>query len=227
MSAWDRFLFTFFNADVLGEYWPAILDGFWLTCWLALLVVLAGIGLGLVLALVRTLGIRAVNLLIVFYADSLRALPPLVLILIVYFGLPSLGLSLSGFVCVWLVLTLVLAAFAEEIFRAGILAVDKGQWQAARSTGLGFAQTLLYVVLPQAVRITIPPLTNRTIAITKNTALGTVVGVGEILNQATTAQSFSGNASPLMLGAVAYLLLFIPVVALGRWVETRFAWRRA
>ena len=86
--------------------------------------------------------------------------------------------------------------------------------------------TLAYVVLPQAIRLTVPPLTNRTIAITKNTALGTVIGVGEILNQATTAQSFSGNATPLMMGAIAYLILFIPVVVLGRFLETRFAWRR-
>jgi polar amino acid transport system permease protein len=72
----------------------------------------------------------------------------------------------------------------------------------------------------------VPPLTNRTIAITKGTALGSVIGVGEILNQATTAQSFSGNASPLMLGALAYIVLFVPVVIFGRWIETRFAWRR-
>ena len=74
--------------------------------------------------------------------------------------------------------------------------------------------------------MTIPPLTNRTIAITKNTALGMVVGVGEILNEATTAQSFSGNASPLMVGAIAYVLLFVPVVYAGRWIENRFAWKR-
>ena len=71
-----------------------------------------------------------------------------------------------------------------------------------------------------------PPLTNRTIGITKNTALGTVVGVGEILNKATTGQSFSGNASPLVLGALAYLILFVPVVIFGRWIETRFAWKK-
>ena len=127
----------------------------------------------------------------------------------------------------WLGLTLVLAAFAEEIFWAGILSVRKGQWEAARSTGLGFSETLAYIIIPQAVRMTVAPLTNRTIAITKNTALGTVIGVSEILNQATTAQSFSGSATPLMMGAIAYIVLFIPIVALGRWIETRFAWRRA
>jgi polar amino acid transport system permease protein len=226
MSPWERFVFSFFNADVIREYYPSIIEGFFVTCYLSLAVVVSGIALGLVLTLIRAQEIKPINFLIVVYADGLRALPPLVLILLLYFGLPSLGLSMSGLVVVWLTLTLVLGAFAEEIFWAGILAVDRGQWQAGRSTGLSYGQTLLHVVLPQAVRLTVPPLTNRTIAIAKNTALGTVVGVGEILNQATTAQSFSGNASPLMLGAVAYLILFIPVVSLGRWIETRFAWRR-
>ena len=226
MSNWDRFVFSFFNADVIEQYLPSIIDGFFLTCVLALQVVVAGIALGLVLALIRSLKIAAVDLLIVLYADLLRALPPLVLIILFYFALPSVGISMSGFTVVWLTLTLVLAAFAEEIFRAGIVSIDKGQWQAARSTGLTHIQTLISVVLPQAIRITVPPLTNRTIAITKNTALGSVVGVGEILNQATTAQSFSGNATPLMLGAIAYLLLFVPVVVFGRWIETRFAWKR-
>ena len=226
MDGWQRFLHTFFNAEVLATYWPAIAKGFLVTLELALLVVISGIALGLLLAILRSLRFTPYTILLLIYVDLLRALPPLVVILLVYFGLPSLGVSLSGFVTIWLVLSLILAAFAEEIFWAGITSVDHGQWHAARSTGLTYVQTLLHVILPQAVRLTIPPLTNRTIAITKNTALGTVVGVGEILNQATTAQSFSGNASPLMLGAIAYLLLFVPVVALGRWIETRFAWQR-
>lgn len=226
MNRWERFLDSFFNAAVMREYLPSIVDGFVLTCYLALEIVICGILLGLALAIVRSYGFKPVNALIALFADVMRALPPLVFILILYFGLPGVGVNLSGFAVTWLTLTLVLAAFSEEIFRAGILAVHTGQWEAARSTGLGFGQTLGYIVLPQAVRLTVPPLTNRTIAITKNTALGTVVGVGEILNQASTAQSFSGNASPLVLGAAAYLLLFVPVVIFGRWVETRFAWKR-
>jgi polar amino acid transport system permease protein len=150
-----------------------------------------------------------------------------VLVLLVFFGLPNVGINLPSFAVLWLVLSLVLAAFAEEIFWAGILSIPKGQWEAARSTGLGFLHTLTYIVLPQAIRLTVPPITNRTLAITKNTALGTVIGVPEILSQATTATSFSANATPLMMGAAAYIVLFIPVVALGRWIETRFAWRRA
>jgi polar amino acid transport system permease protein len=158
--------------------------------------------------------------------DLFRALPPLVIIVLMYFGLPAADISPSGFVSTWLSLAFVLMAFSEEIFWAGITSVHKGQWEAARSTGLSFGQTLLAVVLPQALRLTIPPLTNRTIAITKGTALGTVVAVTEILGQASSAMSNSYNPSPLMMGAAAYLVLFLPVVVLARWIETRFAWKR-
>ncbi len=226
-GAWARFVETFFRPDLIEQYSGTIARGVVVTCEIAVLVVITGIAAGLVLAALRAYRVRPVNALIVVFVDVLRALPPLVLILLFYFGLPSLGLSLSGFQVLWLVLSLVLAAFAEEIFWAGILSIRQGQWEAARSTGLGFTQTLAYVVIPQAVRMTVAPLTNRTIAITKNTALGTVIGVPEILNEASTAQSFSGSATPLMMGALAYVVLFIPVVALGRWIETRFAWRRA
>jgi polar amino acid transport system permease protein len=227
MDAWSRFLDTFFKPELIERYFPAIMKGVVVTIEVAAAVVVTGLALGLVLAVVRSFRVLPVSALIVVFADMFRALPPLVLVLLVYFGLPNVGINLPSFAVLWLVLALVLAAFAEEIFWAGILSVPKGQWEAARSTGLGYLGTLTYVVLPQALRLTVPPLTNRTVAITKNTALGTVIGVGEILNQATTAQSFAGNATPLMMGAIAYVILFIPVVVLGRFLETRFAWRRA
>jgi polar amino acid transport system permease protein len=222
----NRFAETFLNWEVMARYAPKILEGTWVTIELAFAVVVAGIAAGLLLALIRTFRIRAVNALIVLVVDVMRALPPLVVIVIFYFALPTVGIKMSAWVATWLALSLVLMSFSEEIFWAGILAVPKGQWEAARSTGLGFVQTLRDVVLPQAVRLTIPPLTNRTIAITKNTALGAVIAVGEILYQAQSAYSFSYNPSPLLLGAVAYLILFIPVVYFGRWIETRFAWKR-
>ena len=226
MTNWERFLDTFFNGKVLAQYWPDIAYGALITIELAALVVVTGIGSGLALALLRSLGLRPVNWAIVFVVDLFRALPPLVIIVLIYFGLPSIDISPSGFVSTWLALALVLMAFSEEIFWAGITSVAKGQWEAARSTGLTFGQTLINVVLPQAIRLTIPPLTNRTIAITKGTALGSVVAVTEILGQASSAVSNSYNPSPLMLGAAAYIILFLPVVVLGRWVETRFAWKR-
>jgi polar amino acid transport system permease protein len=227
MDGWSRFVETFFKWEVISQYFPSIMQGMLVTIEIALAIVVTGLALGLALAVLRAWRILPLNALIVAFVDMFRALPPLVLVLLVFFGLPNVGINLPSFSVLWVVLSLVLAAFAEEIFWAGILSVPKGQWEAARSTGFGFLKTLLYIVLPQAIRLTVPPITNRTVAITKNTALGTVIGVPEILSQATTAQSFSGSATPLMMGAIAYVVLFIPVVVLGRWIETRFAWRRA
>src|SRR5436189_4902679 len=226
MSNWERFVDAFFNARVMAKYLPDIAHGTLVTIELAALVIVSGIAAGLALALLRSLGLRPLNLLIVFVVDLFRALPPLVIIVFIYFGLPAVEISPSGFVSTWLSLTFVLMAFSEEIFWAGITSIPKGQWEAARSTGLSYGQTLLNVVLPQAIRLTIPPLTNRTIAITKGTALGSVVAVTEILGQASSAVSNSYNPSPLMLGAAAYLVLFLPVVVAARFIETRFAWKR-
>ena len=221
------FIESFFKPELIARYTPDILAAMLVTIEIAVLVVATGLAVGLALALVRSFRLRLLDLLIVVYVDVFRALPPLVLVLLVYFGLPNVGINLPSRAVLWLVLSLVLGAFAEEIFWAGILSVRKGQWEAARSTGLGFAQTLAYVVLPQAIRLIVPPLTNRAIVIIKNTALGSVIGVPEILNVATTAESFIGNATPLTMGALAYVALFVPVVIFGRWLETRYAWRRA
>ena len=223
----SRFLDTFFNGPVFERYLPAILKGMVVTIEIAVVVVITGILLGLALAVVRSFRVLAINAVIVVLVDVLRALPPMVLLLLVYFGLPNVGIVVPSFAVLWLVLALVLAAFAEEIFWAGILSIPKGQWEAARSTGLGFLATLVHVVLPQAIRLAVPPLTNRTIAITKNTALGTVIGVPELLNQATTAVSFLSNATPLTLAAIGYLIIFVPVVLFGSWLEARFAFRKA
>ena len=226
MSNWERFVETFFNAQVMARYLPDILYGTLITIQLAALVIVSGLLAGLALALVRSMGFRAINLLIVFVVDLFRALPPLVIIVFIYFGLPTAGISPSSFVSTWLSLTLVLMAFSEEIFWAGIISIPKGQWEAARSTGLSYGQALMNVVLPQALRLTIPPLTNRTIAITKGTALGSVVALSEILGMASSAVSNSYNPSPLTLGAAAYVILFFPMVVLGRWLETRMRWKR-
>src|SRR4029077_4694582 len=226
MSAWDRFTDTFFNGKVMLKYLPDILSGVVVTIELAVLIIVSGLFAGLALALLRSLAIRPINWLIIFVVDLFRALPPLVIIVLIYFGLPAADISPSGFVSTWLSLAFVLMGFSEEVLWAGTPSVHKGQWEAARSTGLSFGQTLLAVVLPQALRLTIPPLTNRTLAITKGKAVGTVVAVPEILGQASSAMSNSYNPSPLMMGAAAYLVLFLPVVVAARWIEPRFAWKR-
>ena len=226
LSSMDRFVSSFFNAEVAARYVAPILDGMLLTMGLGLCVIATGLVLGLALAVLRIQHVKLINGFIIAFADIFRALPPLVVIILLFFAFPYIELSMSAFTATWLALSLVLAAFTEEIFWAGMLAIPKGQWEAARSTGMGSWGTLVHVILPQAVRMTVPPLTNRTIAITKGTALGSVVALHELLNVSSSASSEAGNATPLVMGAVAYLILFIPFVVLGRWVETRFAWKR-
>ena len=225
MGGLDRFLDTFFNGAIFARYLPDMLAGVWVTIWLATAVIALGLTLGLLLACLRAYGNRIANLFIVIFADLGRALPPLVLILILYFGLPGMGIRLPGPLVLILVRGGVLAAFAEEIFWAGLTSVAKGQWEAGRATGLSFTQTLIRVALPQAVRLAIPPLVNRVLAISKMTALGSVIGVSEILAVASTAQSFSGSAAPLTMGAIAYVIVFLPLVILTRILEHRYAWK--
>ena len=167
-----------------------------------------GILLGLAMAMLRAFRFRLLNGLIVAFVDVFRTLPQLVVMVFAYFGLPYAGITISAFAAAVLGLALVLAAFAEEAFWAAITAIPRGQWEAARSTGLSFGQALASVVMPQAVRIAIPLLTNRTIAITKGTALASVISVPEILDKAQSAMSISANASPLIVG----LGLFVAVL---------------
>ena len=217
----------FFNLAIMERALPLVLAGLEQTIVICLIVIPLGLAGGLAFAIVSLSRLRTVRWAAMAGIDFFRAIPPLVLLIFIYAGLPFAGLRPSPMTAVAVAFFLNTSSYYGEIYRAGIESVGQGQWDAARSTGLQGYQTLAYVVLPQALRLTVPPITNRTIAITKNTALGTVIGVGEILNQATTAQSFSGNATPLMMGAVAYVILFIPVVVLGRLLETRFRWRRA
>ena len=125
---------SFFNVEIMARVLPSIISGLWITLALSILIILTGTVLGLILATVRATQNRFVNLFIVLFVDAFRAIPPLVILIVVYFALPYVELRLSGFVAAWLSLSLVLAAFCEEIFWASILSVDKGQWEAARST---------------------------------------------------------------------------------------------
>jgi polar amino acid transport system permease protein len=217
---------NYFNLDVLGRYYPSILAGYIVTVEVALLTIVFGVGVGLTLAILRCLRLRVLNALIVIYVDIFRSLPQLVVIVFVYFALPYAGLSLSPFVATVLSLAAVLSAFATEAFWAAILALPQGQWDAARSLGLGFFSTLCLVVLPQAVRIAIPLLANRAISITKGTALGTAVSLPEVLGQAESVMAIAANPSPLTLAAALYLCFFVPLVVASRWLEQRQSFAR-
>ena len=152
-----------------------------------------GIAAGLVLALLRVLGIRPLNWLIIFVVDLFRALPPLVIIVLLYFGLPVGRLLAVGLRIDLGQPALVLMAFSEEIFWAGITAVPQGPVGGVALDRPELRADPDHVVLPQAIRLTIPPLTNRTIAITKGTALGSVVGAARDPAQASSAVSNSAT----------------------------------
>lgn len=218
----DRIVDNYFNLQVMAEAFPPVLKGFGVTVLVTLLVIAFGLLTGLGLALLRSLRIRAIDLMIVVYIDAFRTLPQLVVIILIYFGLPYAGLSLSPFVTMVLALGMILSAFAAEIFWSAILTVPHGQSDAARALGLPRRYVMALVILPQAIRLALPMLTNRAIAIGKGTALGTAVALPETLGQAQSVMAIVANPSPLTLAALFYLALFIPLVALSRTVESRF-----
>jgi len=222
----DQILYYFFNWPLISPYLPEILQGFLVTLEMAVLTVVAGTVLGLLLAVVRAYGIRPLNWLLVVYVDIFRALPQLVIIVLAFFALPAFGIVIDPMPATVLALSLVLSAFAEEIFWAGIAAVPRGQWEAGRSSGLTFTQTLFWIVLPQTVRISIPPLTNRALGITKGTTLGSIIAVPELLNVSSNIQSNIANPTALTAGAVLFCLVFFPFVYLTRALERRYAPKR-
>jgi polar amino acid transport system permease protein len=225
MDGLDRLLDTFFNAEVAARYLPDIIAGVWITVGLAIAVSISGIALGVAFAILRATQRPWLSLPVIAFADIMRALPPLVVIIIFFFAFPLIGISMSAFTATWLSLTLVLAAYAEESLWGGMLSLPRGQAEAARSTGLTWWQTMTAVILPQAFRIALPPLTNRTIAVAKNVALGSVVALSEVLNNAQSATSTAGNPTPLTMAAAAYLVIFIPAMLAARRLETRMQWR--
>lgn len=218
----DRLLDTFANTAVLLRAWPAIWAGFLVTVEVAAATVLVGLGLGFVLALLRSLDRRPLNWAITAWVDLFRTLPQLVVLVFAYFALPYAGVRIGPFLATTLALGAVLSAFAAEAFRAAILAMPAGQWDAARALGLGWGRTMQRVVLPQAVRLATPLLTNRSIAIVKGTALGTAVSLPELLGEAQAATSMLANPSPLLLAAVLYLILFLPLVMFSRRLERHY-----
>jgi cystine transport system permease protein len=217
----SAFIDTFFSFGFVQTYWPQILASFWLTIQMSILVIILGIALGFVLAVIRLYDIRVVNLFIIFYIDFFRAVPGLVLIILAFFALPSAGIVMSPFWATVISLSFVLSAVCEEIFWQTIKSIPRGQWEAAAATGMGFNRTLMKVIVPQTIRMAIPPLTNRSIGVTKGTSLGSVIAVPELLNITSNIQSTTANPSALTVGAILFLVVFLPFVKLTRWLERR------
>jgi polar amino acid transport system permease protein len=219
----DRIVEYYFNAKVLAIAFPDVLAGFRTTVIVSLLVITCGTLLGLSLALIRCANFRPVNFLITVYVDILRTLPQLVVIIFIYFGLPYLDLTMSPFMTTVMALGMVLSAFSTEIFWSAIMALPRGQWDAASALGFSRTRTLLTIILPQAIRLAIPLLTNRAISISKGTALGTAVSLPETLGQAQSVMALVANPSPLTLAAAFYITFFLPLVIASRWIEYRYS----
>lgn len=219
----DQIVENYFNLAVMAEALPVVFAGFLVTVQAALCVIVIGIGTGLALALLRSTGTPVLNALITVYIEVFRTLPQLVIMIFVYFALPYAGIRLSPFFAVAVALGAVLSAFAAEIFWAAINALPKGQWEASGALGMSRWQCLKWIILPQAVRLATPLITNRAIAITKGTALGVAVSLQETLGSAQSVMAIMANPSPLTLAAGFYLLFFIPLVMASRRIEKRMA----
>jgi polar amino acid transport system permease protein len=217
----DLFLHTFLNFEIMRAASPILLAGLRMTVLLALVVVPLGILGGIAVALAYTVPHRAARWAVIAYVDLFRAFPPLVLLILLYAGLPFAGITISAFACVAIGFFLNTSSYYGEILRAGIESIPRGQLEAARSTGLTKTQAMLWVVLPQAVRNVMPDLIGNTLEVVKLTSIASVVALPELLFQARQAQSVTYNASPIVAAAVLYFVLLWPVVRLLSRLEHR------
>lgn len=216
---------TFFNGRVLWSALPLLLEGLWTTVLLGTASIVIGMVSGMPLALIRIYAPKPWRLLARAYIDVFRSIPLLVLLVLVYYALPFVGVRLSSFAAAATALSMVSCAYTAEIFRAGIEAIPRGQFDAASAMGLTFFDSLRSVILPQALRIVTPPLTSNCINVLKDTALASVVAMPDLLKQATQAQALAANPTPLIGAALLYLLLLLPMVQLVARFEARRALR--
>jgi len=212
---------SFFNAEIAQAAMPIVLAGLLNTVLLSLLVVPLGLIGGLILALLAQVRHPIVRWPLMAWVDFFRAFPPLVLLILLFAGLPFAGLELGGFACVAIAFFLNTGAYYGEILRAGMESIPRGQTEAARSTGLSGLQTIAWVILPQAVRNVLPDLLSNTLEVVKLTSLGSVVAVPELLFQARQAQSVTFNPTPIVMAAVIYFMILWPVVRLLSQLENR------
>lgn len=217
----DELIQSFFNIEIATAALPIVIQGLLNTVLLSLLVVPLGLLGGIVLALLAHSRSRFIRWPLMAWVDFFRAFPPLVLLILLFAGLPFAGLELGGFACVAIAFFLNTGAYYGEILRAGIESIPNGQVEAARSTGLSRLQAMIYIVLPQAVRNVLPDLLSNTLEVVKLTSLGSVVAVPELLYQARQAQSLTFNPTPIVMAAVVYFLILWPMVRVLSRLENR------
>jgi len=213
----------FFDLSIMREVLPLLLQGLWVTLKLCVATIPIGLCTGLAVALACTSHSRAVRWPAMAFVDLFRAVPPLVVLIFAYSGLPFFGLQLTPFVAVCVALVLAMTSYFCEVFRAGLEAVGRGQREAAASTGLGKMTTLAYIVIPQAVRNVLPDLVSNMVEVVKLTSLASVVALPEMLYNADMARAATYNATPMVLAALIYLVLLWPVVRLLSRLENKAA----
>ena len=213
----------FFDWDTMKYSIPLLGQCFLVTLKLALVSEACILVLGLIVALLRISRIKIFRFLAAVYIDVIRGIPLILQIFVIYFGLTYLGLNFTRFTAGVVALTVCYAAYEAEIFRAGIESVHKGQMEASRSLGMTYMQSMRHIVLPQAVRRVIPPLSNEFIMLTKDTALVAFIGLGEIFLTGKEIMGKKANVTPLVGVALFFLLVTIPAMRGVQYLEKRLA----
>ncbi|QOZ71059.1 MULTISPECIES: amino acid ABC transporter permease [Bradyrhizobium] len=206
---------NFADIDALMRVYPLLLQGVLYTVTLALVALPLGLLLGLSIAVAYSFHHRWLNVALLVYIDVFRAFPVVVLLILAFYGLPFLGLTLGGFAAAVLAIVLNNSGYYGEIFRAGIESVPRGQYEAARALGFKPLHVVLYIVLPQAVRNVLAPLASNSLELVKTTSIGALVALPELLRSARVAQEQTYNPTPLMAAAVIFFVLLYPI---ARWV---------
>lgn len=218
---WSEMTHLFFNIKIIQKALPILIQGFWTTLLMAVAAAVMSTILGLLLAVFRSFGNPVLNLFIVAYVDFFRSMPIIVLMMVIYYALPFLNIRLSAIMSGILALGLNSSAYVSEIFRAGFLSIKKGQFEAAHALGLTPMQTMRLVLLPQAVRVVLPPLVGNYVASAKDTALASAISIIELLKAGLSQKSLLANPSPLIFSAVLYLVMFVPLTRVSGLLERK------
>jgi len=211
---------------MIDSFWPLLSAGLIFTVPLTLITFVLGIVLGLSVALARLYGPAPLVMLVRFYVWLIRGTPLLVQLFLIFYGLPSAGIVLDAFTAAVIGFTLNIGAYSSEIIRATLAAIPKGQWEAAYSIGMNWPQVMWRVILPQAARIAVPPLSNTFISLVKDTSLAAAVTVPELFQAAQRLASVTYE--PLILyveTALIYLLFSSVLSTLQDKLEQRLAYK--
>jgi polar amino acid transport system permease protein len=224
---WPLFQQAFLNARFWNESWPRQLPAVVLNIQLFLMAEAFILPLALVIAVLRSLPgpiFFPLRLLAIIYTDFFRGVPGILIIFVLGFGMPALGVDwIPSDPFFWGLVSLVLlyTAYVSEVYRAGIESVHPSQEAAARSLGLNRFQALRFVVIPQAIRRVIPPLLNDFIGLQKDTALVGFLGVVEVFKKANIDEAGWFNFTPYLVTASLFLILTVPLARLTDWLLTR------